>query len=370
MNQQIIKVKNDYDKIDGILKEKNIKSIFLVCDSAFSFLKISTYLDSLEKREGIRVVKFQDFQPNPSYESVEEGVELFNNSNCDLIMAVGGGSAIDVAKCIKLFSNMESTANYLEQVIVPNNTPIIAVPTTAGTGSESTKFAVIYYQGEKQSITDDSCIPSFVIMDPSVLETLPMYQKKSTMLDALCHSIESFWSINSTDESIQYSKEALSMILENKDKYLENDKNANERMLMAANTAGKAINITQTTAGHAMSYKLTSLYGIAHGHAVALCEAKLIQFMIDNLNLCIDKRGEDYLRQILGDIAFIMNCSLNELGDTFERIVQQLDLEVPKATKEDYEILVKSVNQDRLKNHPIKLSKESIDYLYHRILCE
>ncbi len=369
MNQQIIKVKNDYDKIDGILKEKNIKSIFLVCDSAFSFLKISTYLDSLEKRKGIRIVKFQDFQPNPSYESVEEGVELFNNSNCDLIMAVGGGSAIDVAKCIKLFSNMESTTNYLDSVITPNNIPIFAVPTTAGTGSESTKFAVIYYQGEKQSITNDNCIPSVVIMDPSVLETLPMYQKKSTMLDALCHSLESFWSINSTDESIKYSKEALTIILENKDKYLENDKNANERMLIAANIAGKAINITQTTAGHAMSYKLTSLYGIAHGHAVALCDAKLIPFMIKNINLCIDKRGEDYLSQILNDIASIMHCSLSELGDTFEKIVKQLDLEVPKATKEDYQVLVKSVNQDRLKNYPVRLSEESIDYLYHEILC-
>ena len=159
------------------------------------------------------------------------------------------------------------------------------------------------------------------------------------------------------------------MILENKDKYLENDKIANERMLMAANTAGKAINITQTTAGHAMSYKLTSLYGIAHGHAVALCDAKIIPFMIENINLCIDKRGEEYLSQILNDIASIMNCNLSKLGVTFEKIVKQLDLEVPNATKEDYQLLVKSVNQDRLKNHPVRLTEESIDYLYHEILC-
>ena len=118
-------------------------------------------------------------------------------------------------------------------------------------------------------------------MDASALKTLPIYQKKSTMMDALCHSIESYWSVNSTEESNKYSKQAIQTILENKDAYLANKDLGNANMLKAAYLAGKAINITQTTAGHAMSYKLTSLYGIAHGHAVAICISKLWEYMLE-----------------------------------------------------------------------------------------
>ena len=274
--QQILTASADYVELDEYFVQSGAKSILLVCDSAFGFLRIKDYFETLEARKGIRVVKFSDFQPNPLYESVVKGVEIFHENKCGLIAAVGGGSAIDVAKCIKLYSNMDSSENYLKQQIVPNDVPLFAVPTTAGTGSEATRYAVIYYNGAKQSVTDYSCIPSTVLFDASALKTLPMYQKKATMMDALCHAIESFWSVNSNEESMGYSQQAIEMIVANKASYLANEDAGNENMLKAANIAGKAINITQTTAGHAMCYKLTSLYGIAHGHAAAPCDKALI----------------------------------------------------------------------------------------------
>ena len=91
-------------------------------------------------------------------------------------------------------------------------------------------------------------------MLPELLRTLPDYQKKCTCMDALCHSVESFWSVNSSDESKVYSRKAMRMILDNIDAYLAGDQDAAKTMLRAANYAGRAINITQTTAGHAMSY--------------------------------------------------------------------------------------------------------------------
>lgn len=100
--------------------------------------------------------------------------------------------------------------------------------------------------------------------DDSVLETLPEYQKKATLMDAFCQSIESFWSINSTKESKGYSKEAINIIMNNYEDYLDGDNSKNKLILKAANISGKAINITQTTAGHAMSYKLTSFYNIEY----------------------------------------------------------------------------------------------------------
>ena len=369
MNQYITKANGNYEELGKYLASLNLCKLLLVCDDSLQFLKVKDFFDSLEDEYGIKVVKFSDFKPNPLYESVVKGVEVFCEEECDAIFAVGGGSTMDVAKCIKLYSNMDDSTNYLEQEILPNDVRLMAMPTTAGTGSEATKFAVIYYNGVKQSVADDSCIPSAVVFDTSALETLPEYQKKSTMLDALCHSVESFWSVNSTEESREYSKQALELILENKDSYLNNDSSANEKMLEASHIAGKAINITQTTAGHAMCYKLTSLYGIAHGHAAALCDSKLIPFMINNLDLCIDDRGKKYLSDIFNEMAKTFDCETQEeMAKKFSELVDSLELPKPLAQAEDFAELVSSVNLTRLKNHPIKLTEETIDMLYHQIL--
>ncbi|MBO5560902.1 MAG: phosphonoacetaldehyde reductase [Firmicutes bacterium] len=368
--QKILSPNNDYSELTQYLKENRLNKIFLVCDSSLPFLKINDYFTSLPEKAGIEVVYFNDFKPNPLYESVVKGVDLFLSQNCDAIIAVGGGSAMDVAKCIKLYSNMDKNENYLKQTIVPNDIPLLAVPTTAGTGSEATRYAVIYYNDEKQSVADYSCIPSVILLDPSVLKTLPEYQKKSTMLDALCHSIEAFWSVNSTDESKEYSKQAIKLILENLDGYIKNEDTANANMLVAANTAGKAINITQTTAGHAMCYKLTSLYNIAHGHAAALCVKKLFPYMIMHTEKCIDPRGEDCLKTTFEEIAKAMDClDANEAAQKFEKIVDSLNLTVPKPEQKDFDILTDSVNVTRLKNNPVELDKETIRKLYNEILA-
>ena len=367
--QQILKADNSYEQLDEYFKASGAKKVFLVCGSSINGLALGEYFNGIENRLGIKVVRFSDFSPNPLYESVAEGIRIFNAEDCRTIVAVGGGSAMDVAKCIKLFSNMDHTRNYLEQEIVPNDIDLIAVPTTAGTGSEATRFAVIYFNGEKQSISDYNCIPSAVVMDPSALETLPDYQRKATMLDALCHATESFWSVNSTNESQEYSKEAIELILENIPGYIANTPKDNENMLKAANIAGKAINITQTTAGHAMCYKLTTLYGIAHGHAAALCVSKLFPYMVKHMDDCIDTRGTDYPKETFARLAEAYGCSDSmEAAVKFNELLAGLKLDVPRATAEEYEILKNSVNPVRLKNNPVELDINTIDYLYHQIL--
>ena len=372
MNQRIINVTDNYQALDQWITDKKAENILLVCDSSLPFLRINRYFETVENRLGVRLHRFNDFQPNPLYESVVKGVKLFRLEKCDSVIAVGGGSAMDVAKCIKLYYNMEGDGeggSFLKQPIVPNSVPFLAMPTTAGTGSEATRYAVIYYQGAKQSVSDYSCIPETVLMDSSVLKTLPLYQKKSTMLDALCHAIESFWSVNSTDESREYSAEAIHMILKNKEAYLENDDQADREMLLAANIAGKAINITQTTAGHAMCYKITSLFGAAHGHAAALCDRILYPWMIRNTGKCIDPRGEEYLKGILDEIASAMGCAGAQAGaEKLSALFRELELDVPKASEADYQVLKTSVNPVRLKNHPVQLDEDTIDALYHEIL--
>ena len=372
MEQKILEANGQYEVLDSWFLENHVKSVMLVCGKSISRQKINRYFEEVPAHLGVKIVRFMDFQPNPLYENVVEGVKIYRAEACNAIIAVGGGSAMDVAKCIKLYSNLPgdgAEGSWLKEKIVPNNIPFLAMPTTSGTGSEATRFAVIYYGGAKQSISDYSCIPETVLMDASVLKTLPDYQKKSTMMDALCHAIESFWSVNSTGESKVYSKAAIEAIIANMDGYLANKDDGNAAMLVAANMAGKAINITQTTAGHAMCYKITSLFGCAHGHAAALCDRVLYPWMIENTDKCSDPRGEDYLKGVLLEIAKAMGCeNAVTASEKLNSIFDSLELEVPAATKEQFELLKTSVNPVRLKNHPIALDENTIDTIYHMIL--
>lgn len=360
---------NNYEQLDQFFISEKCRKILLVCGGSIKKLKINTYFNELKNRLGIDVIRFSDFTPNPKYESVVQGVQLLIHEEIEMIVAVGGGSAIDVAKCIKLFANMNHDKNYLTQPIVANDKVLIAIPTTAGTGSEATRFAVIYHEGNKQSVCHDSCIPKAVLFDSDFLINLPEYQKKVTMLDALCHAIESYWSINSTEESKEYSKRAIELIFKYQEAYFQNDTTASERMFEASNLAGKAINITKTTAGHAMSYKLTSMYGISHGHAVALCVSKLIPYMLLHSDLCIDSRGEAYFLSMMNEIGKILGGKdASEIQTVYDGLLTKLNLEVPMAAVSDFEILKKSVNVERLGNHPISLDENAIDDLYHKIL--
>ena len=348
----------------------------MVIDSSYPFLNIKDTIDQLLVKEK---VKFSDFTPNPLYEQVCKGIELLKDSCCDTILAVGGGSAIDVAKCIKLAVLAEEGNAAIIPPLVTQRVqidgariPLIAIPTTAGTGSESTHNAVMYYEGAKQTVTNDGVLPDYAVLEPSVLKTLPLYQKKCTMMDALCQGIESWWSINSTDESKIYSKKCVELIIANWQKYIfENDDEATAQIMFAANYGGRAINITQTTAPHAFSYKITSLYGFPHGHAVAVGLPIIWEYMVNNIDRCIDIRGKKYLEGVFMDISEVMGCSNSlEAIDTFSQLISELEFSYPTATNriEEIQTLTNSVNPIRLKNNPIELNKETIRNLYEKII--
>lgn len=361
--QQILK---GYQNIDKALSEVACQHYLLVHDSSFPYLPIKDCFKP--------AAVFDHYTSNPLYEQVCKGVEMFNNNGCDAIVAVGGGSTIDVAKCIKLYCKMDPSRNYLEQECKDSGVPVIAIPTTAGTGSESTRYAVIYFEGKKQSITHDSIIPNYAILEPTLLKSLPLYQKKCTLLDALSQGIESLWSINSTDESMIFSKIAIQMIMEHWHGYIENNNEEDAQyVMMAANYAGRAINITQTTAPHAMSYKLTSMYGLPHGHAVALCLPEVWMYMLEHPEKSIDPRGKDHLEFIFEWLGQMMECDTAYKGlMMFRAIMFALDMPLPQSQnlEEELEVLTHSVNPIRLKNNPVHLDEEVIRSIYYRILTK
>ena len=357
------KILNGFESFKVVLDEVVSKRYMLVCDSSFQHLPI--------KDEFHTDVVFDQFTPNPLYEQVREGVRIFNANKCDAIVAVGGGSTIDVAKCIKLYCRMNAGINYLEQECTDSGIPLIAIPTTAGTGSESTRYAVIYYEGKKQSVTHESIIPTYAILEPKLLKSLPIYQKKCTMLDAMCQCIESLWSINSTEESMLYAKIGLQMMMDHWHGYIEdNNEEDAQYIMMAANYGGRAINISQTTAPHAMSYKLTSMYGLPHGHAVALCLPEVWMYMMEHTDKCIDPRGKDHLEFVFEWLGRIMQCDSAYKGlMMFRAIVFSLQLPSPQTNdlEQDLEILTNSVNTTRLKNNPVLLDSETLRGLYKRV---
>jgi alcohol dehydrogenase class IV len=168
------KIYSSLERLLDVLRECKPQKTLLVCDSAFEHLSFNTYIT---KTIGSYAL-FNGFTSNPLYEDVVNGVQLFNEQGCDLILAVGGGSAMDVAKCIKLYSE--------------RNVPLVAVPTTAGTGSESTRFAVIYKDGEKQSVSHDSILPDYVILEHYALRSLPIYQRNVPCLTRCVKPLKAF----------------------------------------------------------------------------------------------------------------------------------------------------------------------------------
>ena len=373
MNQKII---NGMAQLPAILKEVGCEKLFLVADSSYPFLNIKDAIETLPVKEK---VMFSDFTPNPLYEQVCNGIELLKTSDCDTILAVGGGSAIDVAKCIKLaVLAKEGNAAIIPPLVSTRvacdgaKLPFIAIPTTAGTGAESTHNAVMYYEGAKQTVTNDGVLPDYAVLEPSVLKTLPLYQKKCTMMDALCQGIESWWSVNSTEESYEYSRKTIELIMANWQKYIfENDEEAAKQIMVAANYGGKAINITQTTAAHAMSYKITSLYKLPHGHAVAVCLPEIWEYMLDNTEKCIDSRGQEYLRGIFNKIAKAMNADSPTVAiGMFRQMMGDMELLSPSFGNvvSELQLLTTSVNPIRLKNNPVALDDTAIRLLYKKII--
>ena len=214
------KIYEDYEKFKSDLSDDLAhKKCLLVCSKSQNRNDV---VDWLSRNCG-ELIQFNDFSSNPKYEEALSGFEVFNENNCDFLISLGGGSAIDVAKVIKAMLGSESydglihdktvIIDFLKNPGFDGDVSHLAIPTTAGTGSESTHFAVIYYEGTKYSVSNDGLLPNYVLLQPELLATLPEYQKKSTMLDALCQGIESYWSVRSTDESKKYAVEAITTIL-------------------------------------------------------------------------------------------------------------------------------------------------------------
>ena len=361
-NKQGIILK-DYKEIKEILAQNGVQRPFLCCGKSFEKTELFRYLKKFN------IVVFDKIRPNPRFEDMVLGAELFQSEGCDFMIAAGGGSPMDTAKMIRLMTT-NPLDTCLTEPMEDNDIKSLFVPTTAGTGAEATKTSVFYInEKDKMSIGNLLFLPDYVILDESLLTTLPEYQRKCTCLDALCHAIESYWNVNSTDESKVYAEKAIRLFFENKDGYTSNTPEGNRGMLMASYYGGKAINLTGTTAAHAMCYNITMNCGIAHGHSVAVDLAEIWKFMLSHNENVNDKRGRDYVLSVFDEVAKIMGGKTAEDGQRiFASLLTEFNLEYPKIDEGRIDEFVAKVDVSRLGKNPTKLSSDDVRTIYKSIL--
>ncbi len=354
-------------EIPAILKKESVRKIFLVADQdAYRFSGAKESLEScLSEYE---VTLFDGFELNPKLEDVIEGIKKFRGSPCDITIAIGGGSAIDVAKLVASFAAQSEDPKDIicgEKEITSKGVPVIAVPTTAGTGSEATHFAVVYIDHVKYSVAHDYLLPDYFIVDPSLTMSLPALVTMSSGLDALCQGIESYWSVNSTEESRSYAKQSIRLAWKNLKETVLISSGANrEAMCLASHLAGKGINISKTTAPHAFSYAITTYYHVPHGAAVALTLPEFFKFNSDvKDDDCQDSRGLQFVKNRISDLLEIMEChSVEEFINQFKLLQRSIHApsslnEVGVNTLDQLDSLIKQVNPERLANNPRQLSE-------------
>ena len=316
---------------------------------------------------------FSDFETNPKLKDIKKGISIFKKAKPNVVIAVGGGSVIDVAKAINaLATNKSDPADYItgkEKITKPGK-PLIAIPTTSGSGSEATHFAVVYIGKTKYSLAHEYILPNYALIDPQLTLTLPPQITASSGLDALGQAIEAYWSVNSTPVSKRYSSAALKIILPNLVKAVRAP-TSRSRMAMsqASHLAGKAINLAKTTACHAISYPITAYFGVPHGHAVGLTLSSLLKYNAGiSQNDTLDKRGVVYVKKAIKDLAKLIvgKNDVAEAATTIDGILTGVGLETRLSrlnikTDQDIELIIKNgFNPDRVKNNPRLLTKEAL----------
>jgi len=356
--------------VERLIQRRGVSRIFLVVDEdAYRCCGASDVLEPVFAN--LHITRFNGFQPNPKLVDIQRGVELFRSDPPECVIAIGGGTAIDLGKLISFIGNQNGSPRDIvtgDKTGVLDALPMIAIPTTAGTGSEATHFAVAYIGTEKYSVAHPSMLPAHAVVDPCLTHSLPASITAATGLDAFCQAIESVWAVGATDESIQFASEAIEQASKNLlTSVTAPTPPSRLAMCHASHLAGKAINISRTTAPHALSYVLTSQYKLPHGFAVAMTLSKFLAFNagVDSSN-CADERGYQNVRDRISRIVELL-CAADvyDACRRFDRLAisvgcpasfAQLGINTPEQLVE----IAASVNVQRMANNPRKTNHQTI----------
>lgn len=238
------------------------------------------------EKEKIGYATFDGITGEPTDRMIEEGLKQYKTKDCDFVIGIGGGSPLDAAKAIAAMAvNPGKIADYMGREITGDIPPVVAIPTTAGTGSEATKFTIITNQENdiKMLLKGDCLVPKIAIVDPDFSMDMPKSVTAATGLDAFTHAVEAYTSQKAFDMTDTLAVSAVKRILENLPKVYRNgyDGKAREEMAIAALEAGICINNSSVTIVHGMSRPIGALFHVPHGMSNAMLLKECIGFALD-----------------------------------------------------------------------------------------
>jgi len=348
----------DYIKVSKIRR-------VLIVHGKNSFARNSLRDDILSSLHEAKCVEeihfFSDFSSNPSFDCLQNALEQFRPLSFDGIIGAGGGSVMDMAKLIRFFLCFSGDIEHSSYEVL-NNAPIhlICVPTTAGTGAEATQFAVVYKNGTKYSVDHTGVLPDLAIVVPKYTYGNPAYLTACSGFDALAQAIESVWSLSATEESLEYAQQAIALIYHALPVAVKTNKtDARDALAQGAWLAGKAINITRTTAPHAYSYVFTSKYNLPHGHAVALTFPFFVNWNIQRLDLLNDGVSLNVYTERIALLRKLLSLT-DDPGQQFLSYLADIRLVPDIPYNVDIDLILNSVNVDRLKNNPVKVNSNEL----------
>lgn len=341
----------------SLFKEYGKKA--LIVTGKHSAKKNGSLDDILEvlKRNGIAYSIFDEIEENPSLETVEKGADFGKKEKIDFIIAIGGGSPLDAAKAINLLIANEDSSKEDLYILKPMKTlPRIAVPTTAGTGSETTPYAILTNHQKKTKINIvHKVFFDLALLDPEYMMAMPEAITINTALDALSHLVEGYLTVKANLFSDIWAEKGLNLFSECMDALKKKNFTylLREKLLLVSTIAGMVIAQTGTSLPHGMGYALTYFHNIAHGRANAL-------LMKAFLEIHPHRERVDRILSCLG-----LN-NLEELGDFLDSLLGEKE----KVTKDEIIAYAQDMtfNDLKLKNHPAKVSLEDIYQIYEKSL--
>lgn len=360
--------KGSIQSLPECIRKLGGEKILLISDRGLERAGAVDRVKNILDKEGLPHCEFLDVLPNPTIETVNEAVVAFTESKADVIVALGGGSPMDVAKAVAvLVKHGGSITDYEGAHKVPGKIiPMIAIPTTAGTGSEVTAFAVITDTSRNYKLTVFSyeLIPTYALLDLELIVSLPATIASSTGMDALTHAIEAYLSKAASPFSDAMAEKAMQLIGRNIRRFVadRSDEEAAGNMMMASTFAGIAFAWARLGNVHAMAHPLGGFYNVPHGIANAILLPHVLEYnalsdlgkyekMYHSLK---DKRVEAFdpmmlvseIRKMLQDLGIPENLSM--VGVTKEYISEMAEdamksgniaVNPRQSTKQDLEVL-------------------------------
>ncbi len=370
------KILNSMDEISNVIKENNCSHPLIVTGKSSVRLKLVENLENTLHNAELDCSVFSDTVPNPTTDNVNQAVKIYKENNCDCIIGLGGGSAMDCAKAVgaqivlpnKPLSRMKGVLKIRKKLPL-----LIAIPTTAGTGSETTVASVIVdsQTRHKYAISDFCLIPDYAVLDEKLTVTLPSKLTATTGMDAFTHAIEAYIGKSCTNETKKLSEEAIKLIFENLPiAYNEpNNLQARKNMLIASYKAGCAFTVSYVGYVHAIAHSLGGKYDIGHG----LANAVILPYVLNSYG--------DTITNKLAKLSHICNfcsetTSNKKAAKIFLEKLTQLErqLNIPthiaELKQEDIETLAKQADKEANPLYPVPLlmDNKELKKIYKQLL--